>query len=136
MADLHSVFDDRNLETAIHEEFCEKVVQFGIDSKYIKQFQSGFEFDQTNILSEINEDEKRYLDKKSDLFVKTVELEELFQYYEDNKFSMTNEQLQENDDRIAILQDEINTLQKQVDAETDLQLKALRNTIGTKDKDH
>lgn len=91
---------------------------------------------QTNILSEINEDEKRYLDKKSDLFVKTVELEELFQFYEDNKFSMTNEQLQENDDRIAILQDEINTLQKQVDAETDLQLKALRNTIGTKDKDH
>lgn len=136
MADLHSVFDDRNLETAIHEEFCEKVVQFGIDSKYIKQFQSGFEFDQTNILSEINEDEKRYLDKKSDLFVKTVELEELFQYYEDNKFSMTNEQLQEHDDKIAILQDEINTLQKQVDAETDLQLKALRNTIGTKDKDH
>jgi hypothetical protein len=91
---------------------------------------------QTNILSEINEDEKRYLDKKSDLFVKTVELEELFQYYEDNKFSMTNEQLQEHDDKIAILQDEINTLQKQVDAETDLQLKALRNTIGTKDKDH
>jgi hypothetical protein len=136
MADLHSVFDDRNLETAIHEEFCEKVVQFGIDSKYIKQFQSGFEFDQTNILSEINEDEKRYLDKKSDLFVKTVELEELFQYYEDNKFSMTNEQLQEHDDKIAILQDENNTLQKQVDAETDLQLKALRNTIGTKDKDH
>lgn len=48
-ADLHSVFDDRNVETAIHEEFCEKVVQFGIDSKYIKQFQSGFEFDQVNI---------------------------------------------------------------------------------------
>lgn len=91
---------------------------------------------QTNILSEINEDEKRYLDKKSDLFVKTVELEELFQYYEDNKFSMSNEQLQEHDDKIAILQDEISILQKQVDEEADQQLKALSKRIGTKDKDN
>ncbi|MBP5977832.1 hypothetical protein HW132_35335 [Brasilonema sp. CT11] len=76
------------------------------------------------------------MDKKSDLFVKTVELEELSQYYEDNKFSMTNEQLQEHDDNIAIIQDEINRLQKEVEAETDLQLNVLSKKIGTKDKDN
>ncbi len=48
---------------------------------------------------------------------------------------MTNEQLQEHEDKLAILQDEINLLKKQVDAEADLQLNVLSKKIG-KDKDN
>jgi hypothetical protein len=85
-------------------------------------------------MSEIPEDEKRFLSKRSDLLVKTVEFEELTQYYEDNKFSMTDEQLQDHEDRIALLQVELTTLNKQVDAELNSQLDVLSKAIG-KDKD-
>lgn len=49
-SDIDSFLDDSGLEMKIHYEFCDNLIKFGVEKKYVDQFRDSFDIEKVILI--------------------------------------------------------------------------------------